>query len=146
MVNLLRAIFVLALMLAVMLASPAQTQDGQGGQDDEQAFDEESNQLQAKRILEDALDEHLPWWMPKGRSEPRETLLPDSTFNLRVDRGERLSLDEVVLQIRRSHDGRVVRATETDDGFVIRLLLDGGRLRTLHVSPEGEVVRAQTDE
>ena len=144
--NLLRA----AAVLVLLYACPAWADEGsdtqQGTQDAEDFVDTDGGPREARRILQDALDEHLPWWMPKERSDSEMRFAPDQRLNLQVEGGERLSLDQVVLQIRRSYDGRVVRATETGDGFVIRLLLEGGRLRTLHVSPEGEVVRAQLDE
>lgn len=112
----------------------------------QEAQEQEPEKQEVREVLEDALEEHRPWWMPKERRDSREKLLPDSAFKLQVEEDAKLSLDEVVLQIRRSYEGRVVRATETEDGFVVRLLLDGGRLRTLHVSPDGRVVRAHVDE
>ena len=101
---------------------------------------------EVQEVIEDAFEEHRPWWMP---SLPRQRLNEqsfDSSFNLQVEEGRKLSLDEVVLRIRRSHDGRVVRAVETEDGFVVRLLLEGGRLRTLQVSPQGEVVHTRVED
>ena len=130
------------LLVPLMVLSNA----GLAQEDESAETSEEERVRDARQVLRDAIDEHLPWWMPKGREESKNRLVPESEFNLDVERGERLSLDQVVLQVRRSHDGRVVRATETDDGFVVRLLLDGGRLRTLHISPQGEVVDAQLDD
>lgn len=101
---------------------------------------------EVQEVMEDAFEEHRPWWMPKEPRKPRNKLLPDSAFMLQVEQDKKLSLDEVVLQIRRSYKGRVVRAVETDDGFEVRLLLEGGRLRTLEVSPHGEVVRANVED
>ena len=136
-------VFAAGLWVALLFPPAVCAQDEQA---DEDAGEHQEDTREASQTLQDALEEHLPWWMPKGRSEPQSKFAPEAGFNLQAEGGERLSLDQVVLQIRRSYDGRVVRATETSDGFVIRLLLDGGRLRTLHVSPEGEVMRAQLDE
>ena len=131
------------LLLSLVAASTSAQEQQEQKQDPE---NQEPEKQEAREVLEDALLEHRPWWMPGERRDPRQKLLPDSAFKLQVEEDTKLSLDEVVLQIRRSYEGRVVRATETEDGFVVRLLLDGGRIRTLQVSPEGRVVRAHVDE
>ncbi len=123
------------LWLALLLSSSAWPQE-------QQESEEELENQDAREVLEDTLEAHRPWWMPREPRERRQKLLPDSAFSLQVEEDTKLSLDEVVAQIRGSYDGRVVRATETEDGFVVRLLLEEGRLRTLHVSPAGRVVRA----
>lgn len=127
------------LWLALLLTSSAWSQEQQGAE-------QEPEHQDAREVLEDTLEAHRPWWMPREPRERQQKLLPDSAFSLQVEEDAKLSLDEVVDQIRRSYDGRVVRATETEDGFVVRLLLEEGRLRTLHVSPEGRVVRAHVDD
>lgn len=116
---------------------------GQAGAQEEPS-EVETHEVQ--EVIEDAFEEHRPWWMPREPREPRNKLLPDSVFMLQVDEDKKLSLDQVVLQIRRTYKGRVVRAVETDDGFEVRLLLEGGRLRTLEVSPQGEVVDANLED
>ncbi len=132
-----------SLPLGVLLLSLLGTSVSAQEQQEEK---QEAEIQEAQEVLEDALLEHRPWWMPGEAKNQRAKLLPDAAFNLQVEEDAKLSLDEVVLQIRRSYEGRVVRATETEDGFVVRLLLDGGRLRTLQVSPDGRVVRAHVDE
>ena len=107
---------------------------------------QEPDKDEVKEVIEDAIEEHRPWWMPRESRDPVNRMLPDSGFRLQVEEDKKLTLDEVVLQIRRTYEGRVVRAVETDDGFVVRLLLKGGRLRTLHISPEGAVVRAKVED
>ena len=107
---------------------------------------QEPDKDEVQEVIEDAIEEHRPWWMPRESRDPVNRMLPDSGFRLQVEEDKKLTLDEVVLQIRRTYEGRVVRAVETDDGFVVRLLLKGGRLRTLNISPEGAVVRAKVED
>ena len=129
-----------AIHLSSLLAAFAAV-TGVWAQDEQE--DRDSDRLEVREVLEDTLDEHLPWWMPRAsRSEPSSHRRgPSNSFYLQLEEDRGLSLGEVVAQIRRSYDGRVLAADETAEGFVVRLLLDGGRLRTLHVSPDGRVVR-----
>lgn len=134
------------LLLTPLVGLNVWAQSQQGEQQEAEEQDQKPEQQEVRKVLEDALEEHRPWWMPGERKRASEKLIPDTAFKLRVEENTKLSLDEVVLQIRRSYDGRVVRANETEDGFEVRLLLDGGRIRTLSISPEGRVVRAHVDE
>jgi hypothetical protein len=51
-----------------------------------------------------------------------------------------ISAEQATTIVRRETGGRVLSATPLDggkDGYKVRVLVDGGRVTTLHVSPQG---------
>ncbi len=74
-----------------------------------------------------------------GKNHGRSNHASDNRDDDRGSQSQRMSAEQASAMVQRSYGGRVVAVKGSGDGYNVRVLLDGGRVKTVFVAANGRM-------